>query len=435
MKYYNIKRMKNSKAQYKIIYGGRSTGKSYAMAGLLLDNYLDTGKQFVRLIKTLTQAKGLETYFREVMDNDPEKYKDITLEYEFPYYKINGEVFGYVISLSIEHNWKSVQFPDVNIMLLEEFVSPSVKDYVDADPALEIGHFIRIISTVFRTRKDGTVYLIGNSENISNPYFEFLRVDGASLKLGDFKEFQLDAEIGGKTIKGRGARVAVEYVPEAFEDVSEIPLMLRIPGNDIALTGEIADSPSVISWAVPVVRRSGAYSGLYINRDGLPDNPENWLVFRTTFPDCEDVFDMYINRAGELIITTCDPSHNPRTVQLPFEYAGELVDGVSYEDKYTQKECEKFEELYCLSGGNMMGSVHCGNIREAIGNKVPVTRIYFTDQYTEYHFTCERHKHITLSQAVDFMKFGEPVNNAYAFSEEKRRTIEYMFGCSVTPEF
>lgn len=267
MKYYNIKDIADMKCEYNIIYGGRASGKSFQMGTYLLDDYIDYGHQFVRLIRSWGQGKGLDTYFQEIIDKDPKKYKGIKVEFTKDTgfkYTLNGEIFGYVIPLSCEQNYKSNQYPNVVNVVYEEFVAPTPVDYLDGCSENELRAFKSVLSTIFRHRA-GRVWLVGNSMNTSNPYFEFFGIDGSTLKVGDLKKFTRMITLKGKSVPA--ASVAVEFVPIGYTDPNEIPIMMRIPDNEIAITGAIEESKNVVNIIHRVFNESGHMIGL--NVDGV----------------------------------------------------------------------------------------------------------------------------------------------------------------------
>lgn len=265
MKYYNIKPIAAKGCEYNIIYGGRASGKSYQMGTYLLDDYLDNGHQFVRLIRSWGQGKGLDTYFQEIIDKDPVKYAGIKVELTQDKgfrYMCNGEVFGYVIPLSLEHNYKSNQYPDVVNVVFEEFVAPTPMDYLNGCGEDELRAFKSVLSTIFRHRS-GRVWLVGNSMNTSNPYFEFFGIDGSSLKVGDLKKYTRMITIKGKSVPA--ASVAVEFVPIGYTDPNEVPIMMRLPDNEIAITGAIEESKNVTDKIHRVYNESGYMIGVVID--------------------------------------------------------------------------------------------------------------------------------------------------------------------------
>lgn len=309
MKYFSIKKIAAMKCEYNIIYGGRASGKSYQMATYLLDDFINNGHQFVRLLRSWGQGKGLDSYFQEIIDNDPDKYAGVTVELSQDKgfrYTCNGEVMGYVIPLSLEHNYKSNQYPGVVNVIFEEFVAPTPLDYLDGDAEAELRAFKSVLSTIFRHRK-GRVWLVGNSINTSNPYFEFFGIDGSELKVGDRKKYVREIKVKGKSVPA--ASVAVEYVPIGYTDPAEVPIMMRLPDNEIAITGAIEESEHVTDRIHRVFSEYGNAIGMIVDRvDFSP-------LFSWTWKD--HYYYILQTYAGELFITEAgNPCNDVQDIAL-----------------------------------------------------------------------------------------------------------------------
>lgn len=255
MKHYNMSQLLKKNADVNFSIGGRCSGKSYQMAKFLLEHWLETGKEFVRAIRSWIYAKGLENYFDEVVYNE-----DLPVHVRFDHNKyyiakldddgkaIGKEVpFGYCEVITTEQAKKSAQFPNVDIMFMEEFVAADVMDYAFGSFEQEWFHLKSLISTVFRKR-NGRLFFIGNNMDVSNPYFEKFGIRGTDLKLGQIKTFTTEFEVNGKKVKGQ--KVAVEVVPIRWDNIDEIPVLLRMPDNEIATTGEITVADDVLENAV-----------------------------------------------------------------------------------------------------------------------------------------------------------------------------------------
>lgn len=255
MKHYNMRQLLDKNADVNFSIGGRCSGKSYQMAKFLLEHWLETGKEFVRAVRSWLYAKGLENYFDEVIYNE-----ELPVQVRFNHNKyyiqrlddegkpVDKELpFGYCEVITTEQAKKSVQFPNVDIMFMEEFVAADAMDYALGSFEQEWFHLKSLISTVFRKR-NGKLFFIGNNMDVSNPYFEKFGIKGTDLKLGQIKTFTTEFEANGKKVKGQN--VAVEVVPIRWDNLDEIPVLLRMPDNDIATTGGITVANDVLEDAV-----------------------------------------------------------------------------------------------------------------------------------------------------------------------------------------
>ena len=238
MEYYDISKMKSMNPHYAFIVGGRSNGKSHAVARMILESYLETGAQFVRIVRYIfdLQSKYVEDYF----DDNNKKWLEehgYRVWYDSPYYYIapidnlrNKDILGYVLSLSTEQKYKSNQYDRVKKVILEEFALLDPTKYMSS----EIENFLSLLSTIVRMRKDVTVWFVGNTISKYNPYFSLLHINIDKLKLqpGDIKQIpQPDLGYDEKP------RVFIEFAKMAYEDAAEIPTILKVGANDTATTG------------------------------------------------------------------------------------------------------------------------------------------------------------------------------------------------------
>lgn len=240
MRYYNIAtRLKNNPyhLQYFFCVSGRGPGKSYSMAKFLNDHFVRTGKKFIRIVRNIRFMPDCGSYFNS--------FPQYNITYDGKYYYKNGIEMGRVIPLTYYASIRSGNFDEYDIILMEEFATIDPFEYLPNETEL----FKNILSTVFRERA-GLVVFIGNNNNRMtnyNPYFELFKIDWDALQLkqGDFKV--ITPVIGG-------ARVGIERTEMAYETLDEIPLMMRIPHNEIATSGEYEEDNKVIE-DVKTVRR------------------------------------------------------------------------------------------------------------------------------------------------------------------------------------
>lgn len=393
MKYYNIKPIAAKGCEYNIIYGGRASGKSYQMAEYLLDDYIDNGAQFVRLIRSWGQGNGLDTYFQELIDNNPKKYKGVKVELTKDKgirYTCNGETFGYIMPLSLQHNYKSSQYPAVVNVVFEEFVAPSAYDYLNQSGENELRAFRSALSTIFRHRK-GRVWLIGNSEETSNPYFEFFGIDGSQLKVGDLKKFNRMITLKGKSVPA--ASVAVEYVPIGYTDPDEVPVMMRLPDNEIAITGAIEESKNITDKVKRVYNESGYMIGFTIEG-----------------------------------VNGFNPSFVWRGEDGSKYYAVETFDGVLYiiEDSTPApgdiklKVGEESPEMFNCWSARIVKNP---NYIEETG--VAVTRVYFNSSATEYHYMTDVNKWTENDRLLKRLGLTGGADTTTERGREEQRNLAY----------
>lgn len=242
MKYYSDENIKAREARYNIIFGGRSNGKSTAICKSLIDDHMNHKiKKFGRVLRFITDARDdlMNAWFQSdyLMEYTRDTYgKEVWYDGQQWYFIKAGEdpyarktikdYFGRVFILNTEYKYKSAQFPDINRLIMEEFVLLNSADYLPVEFEL----FMSLISTINRDRDDLNVWLIGNTLNKANPYFEGLGINIDKLHI-------YPGQI--RTLRNHyGVKYAVEYAQMSYTEEKEIPDILKIDGNEIAFEGD-----------------------------------------------------------------------------------------------------------------------------------------------------------------------------------------------------
>lgn len=242
MKYYSDENIKAQDARYNIIFGGRSNGKSTAICKSLIDDHMNHKiKKFGRVLRFITDARDdlMNAWFQSdyLMEYTRDKYgKEVWYDGQQWYFIKAGEdpyarktlkdYFGRVFILNTEYKYKSAQFPDINRLIMEEFVLLNSADYLPVEFEL----FMSLISTINRDRDDLNVWLIGNTLNKANPYFEGLGINIDKLHI-------YPGQI--RTLRNHyGVKYAIEYAQMSYTEEKEIPDILKIDGNEIAFEGD-----------------------------------------------------------------------------------------------------------------------------------------------------------------------------------------------------
>lgn len=184
LKFYSLDRILEKNAQYNIIFGERSNGKTYAVLEKMLKNYIKNGKQgaIIRRWKEDFRGKRGATMFDSLVENGVVsrltngEYSTVYC-YSGRWYLANpdpkgtdkkiaaSEPFCYGFALSdVEHD-KSTSYPKVNMILFDEFLT---RQYYLPD---EFVTFMNVLSTIIRQRDDVKIYMLGNTVNQYCPYF------------------------------------------------------------------------------------------------------------------------------------------------------------------------------------------------------------------------------------------------------------------------
>lgn len=214
-KYYSLKRIKEIHAQYNMIVGERSNGKTFALLDEILQNYFKDHKQgaIVRRWQDDFKGKRAPAMFAPMVSERliykysggqwdridyrsgcwyPARYDEQTDTI------VRGdEPIAYAFSLSSMEHDKSTSYPNITTIVFDEFLT---RGYYLVD---EFVLFMNVVSTIVRQRTDVTIYMLGNTVNWSCPYFTEMGIK----HIRDMKQGSIDVYEYGES----GLKVAVEY--------------------------------------------------------------------------------------------------------------------------------------------------------------------------------------------------------------------------------
>ena len=175
-KYYNISNVLKTDAEYMILLGMRSNGKSYQVKLTVLKDAYENGNTFVYLRRYREDIKQalVESYFDDIpvesITNG--EYTNVIAWQGFLYFANvgeNGKVekgtkIGRYCALSEAVRYKSTTFVDCKWVIYEEFITDEI--YLSDEPT----KLQQFVSTVARGNKI-TVLLVGNTMSRVCPYF------------------------------------------------------------------------------------------------------------------------------------------------------------------------------------------------------------------------------------------------------------------------
>ena len=211
--HYNLDKIDSLNANYNLIYGEKSNGKSYQVKHKKgIEKYLKTGRRFIlmrRWESDLTSA-WIESYFSDVdiqkLTNN--KYNCVTkfrnelylTTMTEDYKKKRGEKIGYAIPISLEQRYSGASFLDVDDIIVEEFMSRGI--YIVNEPS----KLMTFYSTVDRKRGTTKLWLVGNTVSRVCPYLK-------EWGLYDIMKNQKQGDINTTIIHNEenDVKIAVEY--------------------------------------------------------------------------------------------------------------------------------------------------------------------------------------------------------------------------------
>ena len=233
-KYYRLNNILKTDAEYNMLLGERSNGKSYSVKECVLweayhhceyGAWINDGKKvqkaryefgYLRRWKEETKTRDVESYFEDIdVKSLTDNNYDTVVAYRGDIYfgstddegKVErGDKIGSVFALTSATHYKSRTFPLIGNLIYEEFITNA--GYLPN----EVDNLLSIVSSIAR-RNRIRVFLIGNTISRLCPYFdEWELVHVKEQKQGTIEIYnqptnQIDEETGELiTIK-----IAVEY--------------------------------------------------------------------------------------------------------------------------------------------------------------------------------------------------------------------------------
>lgn len=189
MKFYDIKHIDKKNATYNVIFGERSNGKTYATLKKGLEQYWKDGSQvaYVRRWKEDITGRRAQRLYSGLNENGEieriTKGKFTAVHYYAGrFYLCNyddkgkaiygdSDVIGFTFALSDSEHDKSTSFPNVNIIIFDEFLTNRL--YLNDEFVL----FMNVVSTIVRKRDNVKIYMLGNTVNKFCPYFKEMGLD------------------------------------------------------------------------------------------------------------------------------------------------------------------------------------------------------------------------------------------------------------------
>lgn len=178
--YWDIKKPLSYNCLWNFILGMRGGGKTYGSLKYAIEQYLKSRKKgekwqfmYVRRWKTelekLTQSRG-GRIFKAVESEFPTH----NLKAESNVLYCDKEIIGYAQSLSTASILKSDAFPDVKLIIFDEFIIDNRGTYHYLKD--EVTKFLDLYETIARGR-DVIVLFLSNAVTVGNPYFDYFHLD------------------------------------------------------------------------------------------------------------------------------------------------------------------------------------------------------------------------------------------------------------------
>ena len=178
--YYDPNKTMSRQRLFNFVIGARGCGKTYGAKRMAIRSFLRTGKQFVYIRRYETELPSAE--MRNFFDDIQNEFPGVEFLSGRGLFRINNDVAGWYIALSKAVMLKSVPFPNVGLIIFDEFIiEVGMHRYLPN----EVRTFLECYSTISRDR-DVPVLFLSNAITISNPYFLYFNLKfekGQTVKL------------------------------------------------------------------------------------------------------------------------------------------------------------------------------------------------------------------------------------------------------------
>lgn len=151
------------------VIGARGIGKSFAFKEHPIRRFIKYGEQFIYLRRYRSELKKIKNYFNDVAF----KFPDHKFEVKGREFYIDEQLFGWAIPLSSWQSEKSNAYPDVTLIVYDEFIRE--KDNSGYLPN-EVEALLNFMDTVFRNRNNVRCVCLSNAVTIVNPYFLYFNI-------------------------------------------------------------------------------------------------------------------------------------------------------------------------------------------------------------------------------------------------------------------
>ena len=181
-RYYNKDRLFSYNEFLNFSISERGLGKTTCAKMWCVDDFKSKKKRFVWIRRYNSELVGdrktkTEGCIKDFFKKIEKYYPNDKLETRGNRAYINGEDAGVFVALSMSQSMKSVDFPDVNKIIFDEFIIQKNKalTYLSNEVIL----FLDFLSTVFRPmagQEKQTVWLMANSITFANDYFFYFNI-------------------------------------------------------------------------------------------------------------------------------------------------------------------------------------------------------------------------------------------------------------------
>lgn len=248
--FYTLNNILAHNADYNIIYGERSNGKTTAVLRLAILDHINSdyknqlgiirrweedfkgnnGKQMFEGIVNLGWIDEFTNGEYNAVLYFAQKWYLVKYDKDGNKIKQEAEPFAIGFAISSEEHYKSTSYPNVKIILFDEFITRGY--YLPQ----EFVKFQNLLSTIIRLRDDVKIFMCGNTINKFCPYF-------AEMGLRGIKK-QKQGTIDIYTYGNSGLVVAVEF--------SDFPSKKKVSNKYFAFDNPKLEMITSGSWEIDI---------------------------------------------------------------------------------------------------------------------------------------------------------------------------------------
>lgn len=163
--WYDVNNTLSYNCLLNFVVGMRGVGKTYSCKRRAIKNWLTKGEQFVYLRRYDTEILG--TMIEKFFDDISQEFPDHDFSASRGKFYCDKMVMGFYLPLSKSAQYKSVPFPNVSLIIFDEFIID--QGFIRYLPK-EVHTFFELYSTIARLR-DPRVLFLSNAITFTNPYF------------------------------------------------------------------------------------------------------------------------------------------------------------------------------------------------------------------------------------------------------------------------
>ena len=152
-----------------MIVANRGYGKTYGTKKFAINRHLKHGTQFIYIKRHKDDLKNLDNFF----DTMRQEFPDNKFEVKGKKFLIDGNPAGEAIPLSQWQKMKSNEYPDVEVIIFDEFIKEKDLSYYLPN---EVESFLNLLDTIVRNRDNWWVFMLANAVTMANPYFMYFKL-------------------------------------------------------------------------------------------------------------------------------------------------------------------------------------------------------------------------------------------------------------------